>query len=291
METFDLARICALRMRAIMSPIGSLTPIAIPLPARFHEAGNQALGAEVAQRDTAETMLAVIAARATGELAAIANARGRGIARQFGKLEGSGETLLHRQRLIAGDLLELAATIGELLRHLAPPVILFDHTLLSHTFSSLFPRLRERNRPSLPEREVECSKQRARLFVVARACANGDVHAPGVGDLVEIDLREHDVFLDAEAVVAAAVEALRIESAEVADARQRDVHQPVDEVVHARLTQRYLAADGLTVAQLVGGDRLARHCDHGLLAGDQRQVGGGVVHLLAVGDTLADAHV
>src|SRR5664280_3442802 len=90
METFDLARICALRMRAIMSPIGSLTPIAIPLPARFHEAGNQALGAEVAQRDTAETMLAVIAARAAGELAAIANARGRGIARQFGKLEGSG---------------------------------------------------------------------------------------------------------------------------------------------------------------------------------------------------------
>src|ERR1700690_4489501 len=163
METFDLARICALRMRAIMSPIGSLTPLAIPLHARLHEAGNQGLGDEVAQRDAAETMLAVIGARPAGQLAAIANAGGRGVAREFGELEGGGETLLHRQRLVAGDLLELAATIGELLRHLAPPVVLLDHTLLSHTFSSLFPRLRERNRPSLPEREVECSQQRARL--------------------------------------------------------------------------------------------------------------------------------
>src|ERR1700686_1026981 len=103
METFDLVRICALRMRAIMSPIGSLTAIAIPLPARLHEAGNQALGAEVAQRDAAETMLAVVTARAAAQFATVANARGRRIARQFGKLEGGGEPLLHRQVLVVGD--------------------------------------------------------------------------------------------------------------------------------------------------------------------------------------------
>src|SRR5665213_4177487 len=108
-----------------------------------------------------------------------------------------------------------------------------------------------RENPSLPEREVECVEQSACLVVGARAGAYGNVETPGIDDLVEVDLREHGVFLDAEAVVAAAVEAFRIEAAEVADARQHDVHQPVDEVVHARLAQRDLAADGLAVAQLV----------------------------------------
>ena len=92
-------------------------------------------------------------------------------------------------------------------------------------------------------------------------------------------------------VIAAAVEALRIEPAEVAHARQRDVDQAVEELVHPRLAQRDLAADRLAVAQLEGGDRLARLGDDGLLAGDQRQIGGGLLDLLAVGDALADAHV
>src|SRR6185437_11588622 len=135
METFDLVRICALRMRVIMSPIGSLTAIAIPLPARLHKAGNQALGAEVAESDAAETMLVVIGARTAGQLATIADARGRGIARQLGKLEGGGKTLLHRQSRVVSDCLERLAAVGELLRHPAPPVVLLDRTLLSHTFA------------------------------------------------------------------------------------------------------------------------------------------------------------
>ena len=49
--------------------------------------------------------------------------------------------------------------------------------------------------------------------------------------------------LDAERVVAASVEALRVEAAEIAHPRQRDGDQPIDELVHARLAQRDLAAD------------------------------------------------
>src|SRR4029077_1762312 len=96
---------------------------------------------------------------------------------------------------------------------------------------------------------------------------------------------------DAEQIIAAAVEALWVEAAEVAHARQRDVDQPVEKLVHARLAQGNLAADRLTVAQLVGRDRLARLGDHRLLAGDEREIGGGRVDLLAVGDAFADAHV
>ena len=72
------------------------------------------------------------------------------------------------------------------------------------------------------------------------------------------DLREDDLFLHAEAVVAAAVEGARRHAAEVADARHRHVDQPVEELVHARAAQRDLAADRAAVADLEGRDRLAR---------------------------------
>src|SRR5712691_7059873 len=64
-------------------------------------------------------------------------------------------------------------------------------------------------RHSLPEREVECGQQRARLVVGFRAGADRDVHSPDIGRLVVVDLGKDDVFLDADRVVAAAVEALR----------------------------------------------------------------------------------
>src|SRR6185436_7157173 len=176
-----------------------------------------------------------------------------------------------------------------LLCHLAPPVVFLDRTLLRHTFTPCGSAYE--GRPSLPEREVERGEQRACFVVGARAGANGNVEAPGIGDLVEIDLRKDRVFLDAKAVVATAVEALWIEPAEIAHAWQRDIHEAVQEIIHACLAQRDFAADGLAIAQLVGRNRLARLGDHGFLTRDQRQVAGGVIHLLAVGDTLTDAHV
>src|ERR1700754_964892 len=57
------------------------------------------------------------------------------------------------------------------------------------------------SQPSLPEREIECGQQRARLLVVRRRRADRDVHAPGLARLVEVDFREHDVLLQAERIV------------------------------------------------------------------------------------------
>src|SRR6185369_14613562 len=137
METLDLDRICALRMRAIMSPIGSFTAIAAPLPARLHKTRNQAFRTELAQRDTAEFVLTIVRARPARQLAAIADASLRRIARHFGKLKGGGKTVLHRQLLVMHDRFELGATIVVLLRQLAPSLILLDRTLLSHSLRSL----------------------------------------------------------------------------------------------------------------------------------------------------------
>src|SRR6195256_4020523 len=77
---------------------------------------------------------------------------------------------------------------------------------------------------SLPEREIECGQQCSCFVVGPRRGAYRDIHAPCFPHLVEVDFGENDVLLDAERIVATAVEALRIKAAEVAHAGQRDVH-------------------------------------------------------------------
>src|SRR5215211_1133689 len=80
-------RICALRMRVSISPTGSLIMGTPPLPARLHEARDQACGAEVAQRDPRHAELAVVGSRAPSDLAAVADPRRVRVAGQFGELE------------------------------------------------------------------------------------------------------------------------------------------------------------------------------------------------------------
>src|SRR4029079_7370164 len=105
-ETLGFLRICALLMRAIRSLMGSFTFMRSSSPARLHKAGDQALGAELAQRNTAEFVLAIEGARPAGQLAAVADAGRRRIARQFGHLEGRGKALLHRLGLVHRNRLQ-----------------------------------------------------------------------------------------------------------------------------------------------------------------------------------------
>ena len=70
------------------------------------------------------------------------------------------------------------------------------------------------------EREPEGGQKSERGIVVAGIGHEGDVHAAGAIDLVVLDLREDELLGDAQGVVAAAVEALRRDAAEVADARK-----------------------------------------------------------------------
>src|SRR6516164_11442275 len=132
----------------------------------------------------------------------------------------------------------------------------------------------------LPEREVERLEQRLRLVVGLRRRADDHVHAPDLINLVVVDLRENDVLLDAERVVAAAVEAFRVQPTEVAHARQRHRDQAIEELIHPRLAQRHLAADRHAGAQLEGGNRLPRLGHRRLLAGDLAEVAQRRVHLL-----------
>src|SRR5919112_6437086 len=73
-ETVPRRRICALRIRVSISPNGSLIIERPPLPARLDEARDQALGAELPERDAGHAERAVVGPRAARDLAAVADA-------------------------------------------------------------------------------------------------------------------------------------------------------------------------------------------------------------------------
>src|SRR5690606_28343566 len=92
-------------------------------------------------------------------------------------------------------------------------------------------------------------------------------------------------------VVALAVERPRREAAKIADTRNRDVDQPVQELVHPLPPQRHLAADRKALADLEARHGDARLRRHGLLPRDAREIAHRVLEHLAVRKRLADAHV
>jgi hypothetical protein len=118
-----------------------------------------------------------------------------------------------------------------------------------------------------------------------------DVEAADLVDRVVVDLGEDDLLADADGVVAAAVERARLQAAEVADPRDRDRHEAVEELVGALAAQRHRQADRHALAHLELRDRLARAADVRLLAGDRRELLGGGVEDLGVLLGVADAHV
>src|SRR5690606_11164704 len=81
------------------------------------------------------------------------------------------------------------------------------------------------------------------------------------------------------------------EPAEVTDARESKRHETVEELPGTVATKGHVSTDGLALAQLELGDRLASSGDLRLLAGDQREVADGAVDHLAVTGGLADTGV
>src|SRR5262249_14665074 len=109
---------------------------------------------------------------------------------------------------------------------------------------------------SVPEGHSEMFQERAPLLIIGSGCVEGDVHPLRLIELLEVDLREDDLFADAEGVVAAPVERLGRHALEVAHARQRERHEPIEELVHVIAAQRHHRADLLAGAKLEDRDRL-----------------------------------
>src|SRR5215212_817140 len=141
------------------------------------------------------------------------------------------------------------------------------------------------------ERHAELAQQRERLVVARRRGDEGDVHPVDLIDHVVVDLREDHLLLDAERVVAAPVERAGVEAAEVADPRDRDAHEAVEELPHARTAQRHRRPDLLPLAEPEVRDRLLRLAPHRPLPGDRLELLDHRVEHLRLLDRLADAAV
>ena len=141
------------------------------------------------------------------------------------------------------------------------------------------------------EREAEGVEEGLAFGIGLGGRHDRDVHASGGIDRVVVDLREDELVVHPERVVAAAVEGTGVEAAEVADARDGQADQPVEELPHASSPQGDLRADGVALAQLEVGDRLAGLGDHRLLAGDRGEVLDGAFEQRRLPDGGADAHV
>src|SRR6185436_14327501 len=219
----------------IVSLLESLTPRVAQAgasPARLDHAGQIALQRQVAEVDAAETELAVVAAGAAADPAAVA---------------------------IPHVEFQLLRFLGDL-------------------------RSRSHRRLLARERHPELAQQELCALVVARGRHDRDVHPLGFLDLVVVDLREDQVVPDPQGVVAAAVEALRRRTAEVAHARQRDGDQPVQELPHADAAESHAAADRHALPHLEGGDRFLGPGDRRLLPGEGGHLLDGVVQDLDVLD-------
>src|SRR5690242_4303398 len=117
-----------LRMRVSKSPTGSVMAMVYgpPLPARLHDTGQGAQRSELPQREARQLELAVHGPRTARDLAPVADARRRGVARQLGELEPGAEALFRRQLVVHRHRLQLGALGGVLLRHPGSAVVLLD---------------------------------------------------------------------------------------------------------------------------------------------------------------------
>src|SRR5207245_3335335 len=104
------------------------------------------------------------------------------------------------------------------------------------------------------ERHSEAPQERAGLLVRPSSGDDRDLHAAKTIDLVVLDLGEHELFLQAERVVAAAVEALVGNALEVADARERNRHELLEEMPHALTAESHLKTDRHPDTQAEVGD-------------------------------------
>src|SRR5450432_281682 len=134
----------------------------------------------------------------------------------------------------------------------------------------------------LPERHSHLLQQRQALRIGAGRGGDGNVHTLGFLNLGVVDFRENQLVLDAQRVVAAAIEGFARNTAEVAHAGQRHVHQAVEKFVHAVAAQRHHASDRLALAQLELRDGFRRLGHDRLLAGDGRQLIHRAIHQLGV---------
>src|SRR5471032_3441359 len=144
---------------------------------------------------------------------------------------------------------------------------------------------------SVAEREFESTQQGATFIIVLGSGGQGDVQTAESIDLVVVDFREDDLLFHAHAVVTTTIEGLGIQAAEVADPRQGDRQQTIQEFVHTLTAQSHFDADRPTFTDFKASDGFPSVGHNDFLAGDLFQVSNSVLDDFFVADRFAQTHV
>src|SRR3569623_2244902 len=192
--TVALDTICALRMRVSRSAMGALMlmEFLLALPAGLDHAGDVATEGHLADLVAGQPELAERAARAARDAAAVALAGGVCVAGQLLERQARGCALFVALLGIAGRRLQFRV----FLRVLGGKLVALEFTLDQSSLSL--------DAPLLLERETEAGQESLALVVRLGRGGDRDVQAAHGVDLVVLDLREDDLFLDADVVVATA---------------------------------------------------------------------------------------
>ena len=144
---------------------------------------------------------------------------------------------------------------------------------------------------SVGERHTQEREEFASLYVGFSRRHDDDVHAANLIDFVVFDFWENKLLLDADGVVAATVEGIAADTPEVANTRQGDVHELVEEIIHASAAQCDFATDSHAGAKFPCRQGFASASDDGLLTGDSRQVVNSRIENFGIADSVAASHI
>ena len=105
------------------------------------------------------------------------------------------------------------------------------------------------------EWQTEFAKKGMGLFIGSGCRHESDLHSEDLRNLVDVDFREYDLFLDSEGIVALSVNLLG-DSVEVPDTREGDADKPLKELIHPGGTESDLNSDRHSLTELEVGDVL-----------------------------------
>lgn len=127
----------------------------------------------------------------------------------------------------------------------------------------------------ISEGHTEKGEEFASLFVGMGGGGDDDVQAADFIDFIVVDFGEDELFLDAEGVIASAVEGIGVDAAEVSDAGEGDIHELIEEIIHTGTAQGDFATDSHTLTEFPSGEGFTCASDDGFLPCDGGKVGNG----------------
>ena len=143
----------------------------------------------------------------------------------------------------------------------------------------------------ISEGHTEKSEELASLFVGMGGSGDDNVQAANFINFIVVDFGENELFLDAEGVIASAVEGIAIDASEVADARESDIHELIEEIIHTGTAQGDFATDSHTLTEFPSGEGFTSASDDGFLPCDGGEVGNGRFEDFGITDGVAASHI